>query len=219
MSQVPYTGQFWANTQKHTVMAYHDRWLLLGAIIGSDEELQFVRKDRTALATAFQAEATVASQTVLHLVQEDTRDCVILKLTDKGGGAGNLIEARDADGNLTGRLTSAGTFTDGSSEEIKTGLQLVTEEFTKKVLNQLNIYSYEYKFEPGVQYVSPVAEEFHGITGLGDKRSIAAKSIGSIALKACQLIWAELKGIRKDIAAIKERLGAPPAEDSSGDAS
>ena len=36
---LPYRDVFWANTQKHTISAYHDRWLLIGATIGKDDEL------------------------------------------------------------------------------------------------------------------------------------------------------------------------------------
>ena len=212
----PYEGLFWANTQKDTLNAYHDRWLLFGAVIGEDDELQIVRHDLDALSTPYKTAHTIASQTGLHIVMKDTRDVVALKITDEGEGAGDLIQTRAADGTVGARLTSGGTWTDASAKEFKEDMRIVTETFMKEVLDGLNIYSFQYKLEPNVTYVGPEAGEFHDLTGLGSSKAIAPKSIASIALKGAQMVWQKLKTIESDIAAIKQRMNTPmPTPDSS----
>ena len=203
---LPYRNQFWANTQKHTISAYHDRWLLLGATIGPDDELMIVRHDLSGLMDSVQTGATVASQTGLHINIKDTRDVVALKLTDDGGGAGDVIQEIDAAGVVGARLTSGGTFTNRSLAEFKSNMKDLTETQIEKILGDAKVYRFEYIKEPGIVYVSPEAAEFYKLTGFGDGTSMAPSTVGAIALRLVQWVYEKVMDIDKRLKAIETRL-------------
>ena len=191
---IPYRNIFWGNTQKHTPNAYHDRWLLGGFIMGPDDELTIVRHKLDGLASPYQTEATVASQTGLHILIKDDRAVVGLKITDEGGGAGDLIQALDADGTtVRAKLTSGGVWTDFSSRESKEKIKNITDKAITDILENVKVLTYQYIKEPGVLYASPVAEDFYAATKFGDSSSISAKTIGSLALKGVQFLWSKFK--------------------------
>ena len=192
---IPYRNIFWGNTQKHTPNAYHDRWLLGGFIMGPDDELTIVRHKLDGLASPYQTEATIASQTGLHIVMKDDRAVTALKITDEGGGSGDLIQEIDPSMStpIGGRLTSAGVWTDRSSRESKEKIKNLTDNAITDILENVKVFTYQYIKEPGVLYASPVAEDFYASTKFGDSSSISAKTIGSLALKGVQFLWSKIK--------------------------
>ena len=199
----PYENHFWANTQKHGVNCYEERWRLFGAIIGDDEELCIVRHTTDGLPPNMRTEATVASQTGLHILIKDTRDVVGFIITDEGGGSGDLIQTKDSNGTVGAKLTSGGAWTDASSRELKTKMKRLADKDIESMIGKIDVYRYEYLKEPGTKYISPEAEEFNKATKLGDKRTIAPKSIASIALRAAQLLFDKFKDLDKRLAKLE----------------
>ena len=86
---------FWANTQKRAPNNEEQRFRLFGAIIGDDDELVIVRHPIDLLSPQYQTEATIASQTGLHIQILDDRGPQGLKISK----ARNSSERqRDCDG-------------------------------------------------------------------------------------------------------------------------
>ena len=208
-SRLPFAQLFWGNTQKHAVNNYEQRYRFGGFIIGDDEELAIIRHAIDAIGTAYQAEATVASQTCLHLIQQDTRAVIALKITNEGTGDSILDDSG-------AKLTAAGMFSNGSARELKDNMKVVDKNWINQVLGDLKIYQFQYKKTPGINYVSPEAGEFFAATGLGDSKTIAPSSIASIALKGVQMAMQKVRMLEGEIAKLKAKLtppdDPPPAE-------
>ena len=135
---LPYRDVFWANTQKHTISAYHDRWLLLGATIGKDDELVIVRHDLSGLMDSVQLGATVASQTGLHINIKDQRDVIALKLSKHEDNNAEFITlynvADDGTETATGGAADGGAWADASLRELKSDMKDLTETRSAKSL-------------------------------------------------------------------------------------
>ena len=209
----PYENLPWGRTQKDSPGAYHDRWLLFGAVLGPDNELAIVRHDRLGLPVALQPQSTVASQTALHLINKDNRAVVPFKITDEGeGSGGDLLRAYTRTSTPAtphfASLSAGGAWTNASSEHVKRELKTLPTEQVTKIIEKLKVYRYEYIAEPGMKYVSPVAEEFHELTGTGNDSTIAPSTLASYALRACQIIWKRIKDMPSKAALTKfeERL-------------
>ena len=233
MARSPFANIPWANTQKHAVNAHFDRHLLFGAIIGEDDELLILRHAQSGFHKPLQAGVTVASQTGLHIQSNDTRDGVnLLKLTrGAGAGAGHVIEYTDADApGIHAYLTNGGTWTDSSLAESKQNMVEIEDNVIEDILSKVKVYHYQYIKEPGINYVSPEAEEFTKLTGTGDGRSMSAKTVGSYALRAVKRLWKRMQGydtqldnLKKKVAALELQLadGTPddqPAKGADGQA-
>jgi len=229
----PYEQQFWGNTQKHMLQQYKERFEFGGFVIGPDEEFMIIRQPITILEDKYHAEATVASQTGLHIKIDDLRAGVRNLILSKANGTtnnGNFLEAFEynADGeipdaliNASGafigaRLTSGGAFTDQSASTLKTNLKDLTERQIESLIEKAKIYRFEYLKEPGVVYIGPVAEEFHELTGWGDVGSISPKSLAGIALRLVQWVWNKVKGYEDRIAKLETKLALMenPSEDT-----
>lgn len=210
----PYAQQFWGNTQKHTVSEYFNRFMVGGFAIGDNEELIIVRHPIDLLQTPFQAEATVESQTGLHIVIKDTRaDVVGLKLSKEGNGS-DFVRLFD-DGTQIARITSAGAIMTGSLAELKKNMKDLTEKQIVTILEGVDVYRYQYKKEPGVVYVSPEAAEFHKLTGFGDKTTISPSTLGGLALRLVKWVWDKVKGYEDRIAHLETQLALQNMEDDA----
>ena len=207
---LPYRDVFWANTQKHTISAYHDRWLLLGATIGKDDELVIVRHDLSGLMDSVQLGATVASQTGLHINIKDQRDVIALKLSKHEDNNAEFITlynvADDGTETATGGAADGGAWADASLRELKSDMKDLTEHQINKVLDSLKIYRFKYTNGRDVVYVSPEAEEFHQLTGWGDGRTLSPGTTAGIALRCVQYVWKFVNSLDKRLKAIETRL-------------
>jgi hypothetical protein len=92
-----------------------------------------------------------------------------------------------------GNLTIEGTLTQGSSREIKTGIESVdTSEILARVLD-LPIAEWSYKGDSAVRHMGPMAEDFSSAFGLGSTpKGIAPGDTSGIALAAIQGLHQEL---------------------------
>ena len=201
----PYENHFWANTQKHGVNNYEQRWRLFGATIGDDEELCFIRHDPEALPPNMRAEATVASQTGLHILIKDPRAVVGLKITKERteGTAGDFIQLIDPSGSVVGGASPSGAWANPSARELKDKMKRMPDRDIESMVEKIDVYRYEYLAEPGVKYISPEAGEFHAATKLGNSRTIAPSSLASIALRAVQTLFTKLKDLDKRLAKLE----------------
>jgi hypothetical protein len=210
----PYEKQFWGNTQKHMVNQYKDRYEMAGMVIGPDEELMIIRHPLDGLQEAFHSEATVESQTGLHIKIDDLRSGVRNLLLSKANGTtndGNYLEAFEytAGGDKPtsfARLTAAGVFTDASARDLKENIKDLTEHQIQKILTEARMYRFNYIKEPGVVYVGPMAEEFHRLTGWGYAESVSPKTLAGIALRLVQWVWNKVKGYEERIEALETQL-------------
>ena len=217
--QVPFRELFWANTQKHGVNNYEQRFRLMGAVIGEDEELMILRLPVDALGTEYQTEHTAASQTGLHIRIEDTREVLPLKLTKPADNTAYYIQLASiaADGTVTALDSGAadsGAWVDSSSAELKEKMKDLTETQITQLLEDLKIYRFNYINSPETVYVAPTAEDFHGLTGWGFPRAVSPLTIGSVALRLAQYLWKFAKTLDKRLKAIEDRLAL--TEDASG---
>ena len=210
----PYEEQFWGNTQKHGPNSVEERYRLLGAVMGPDDELAIIRHPVNLLPASQHADAGVASQTGLNIIIKDTRNVVALKLTDDGGGSGNLIQEINANGNVGARLTSGGTWTDRSAREFKENMRRIPDIQIKSYIEKMQLYMFNYLKEPGVKYASPEAGEFYELTNMGDSDTVAPKTVATLALRGVQFLWDKMRDgdtssdgeLQKKVDALEQRL-------------
>ena len=202
----PYEMQFWGNTQKHMLQQYKERFEFGGFIIGPDEELMILRQPIGILQEAYHAEATVASQTGLHIKIDDLRDGIVnLKLSKAydadDGNDGDFIQMLDygSDGTatITGRFDEDGVYRATSLAELKENMKDMTEKQIITALEKLPVYRFNYKRSPGRVHVSPEAAEFKQITGWSDGETLSPMTIAGIALRLVQWVYKKVKGIEQ----------------------
>ena len=222
----PYRRQTWANTQKHMLHQYKERFEFGGFAIGPDEELAIVRGILEALPDAMQSELTVESQTGLNIIIEDTRAVTNFKLTkDTGdlvdGAAGDFIQmvvvAANGDKNVTASIDSTGVYSDSSLAEFKLGMKDLTEKQIEKIIEGVNVYRFT-KIGSDKIRVGPEAAEFHALTNYGDAESIAPGTVAGLALRLVKWVWNKVKGFEERIAALEAQSvlqhPPPPTEDT-----
>ena len=218
--QVPFRELFWANTQKHALNNYEQRFRLMGAVIGDDEELMILRLPVDALGPEYQTEHTAASQTGLHIQIEDTRDVLPLKLTKPADNNAYYIQLASiaADGTVTlldAGAADSGAWMDSSSAELKEKMKDLTEAQITKLLEDLKIYRFNYINSPETVYVAPTAEDFHGLTGWGFPRAVSPLTVGSVALRLAQYVWKFVKTLDKRLKAVEDKLAVIQGSDDA----
>jgi len=173
-----------------------------GVGIGTDspsEPLHVVRNDGTARALV-EEQQTNTAQTLLRLknqgyprmtftdgaagVQWDFRlsgrSGSSFEITRLGTGGAEFYVTKD------GNATLRGTLTEGSSREIKHGIKTVDTVDVLDKLAQLDIARWSYDGET-TRHLGPMAEDFHGIFGLGkDAKHIAPKDLAGVAMASVQ---------------------------------
>lgn len=207
----PYSQQAWGNTQKDMLNQYKERFEFGGFVIGPDEELMIIRHPIDGLLPSMQEEATVESQTGLHIRIADLRSGVrnlILSKTNGSTNDGNYLEAYEltaAGGKPASfaRLTASGVFTDASARELKDNIRDLTEPQIKKILKGAKMYRFNYLKEPDVVHVGPMADEFYSLTGWGDDTTVAPKTLAGIALRLVQWVWEKVEDFGDRIAKIE----------------
>jgi hypothetical protein len=208
---LPYQKAFWSNNQKRAPNAEFDRFLLLGALIGDDDELVIRRLGITGLTDLDQMVSPVASQTGLHLQILDTRNVMALKISKAVGNNANFIKLYNiaTDGTETavaGGAVDSGAWTDPSLRELKADMKDLTDNQITKILEKLNVYRFRYADARDITYVSPEAEEFHKLTGWGDGESLSPSTIAGIALRCVQFVWKFVDSLDARLKAIETQL-------------
>ncbi len=222
----PYKEQFWGNTQKHMLQQYKERFEFGGFVIGPDEEFMIIRQPITILEDKYHAEATVASQTGLHIKIDDLRDGIVnLKLSKAydadDNNDGDFIQFLDYDSSgaavITGRFDEDGVYQATSLAEYKENMKDLTEHQMKTILEKLPVYRFNYKRSPNRVHVSPEATEFKKITGWGNGESLSPMTIAGIALRLVKWVWQKVETFEARLTAIETKLSLQnmPSEETS----
>ncbi|HET9209339.1 MAG TPA: tail fiber domain-containing protein [Thermoanaerobaculia bacterium] len=109
----------------------------------------------------------------------------------------------------TGSMTIAGTLTQGSSRDIKTGFDSLAPKEALSRVAALPVSLWSYKTEKDVRHVGPMAEDFHQAFGLGaDDKHIAPGDQAGVALLAVQGLNQVVQEKDREIADLKSRIEA-----------
>jgi hypothetical protein len=94
-----------------------------------------------------------------------------------------------------------------SDRNAKTGASTVDHRDVLRKVGQMPVTSWEYKHDPGRQYIGPMAQDFRAAFGLGhDDKHIATLDTDGVALSALQGLIAELQERKERSAAQAARL-------------
>jgi len=90
-------------------------------------------------------------------------------------------------------LTDGGTWTNSSDRDKKENFVVIDTRDILARVAALPVTQWNYKAEPGVRRIGPVAQDFHAAFGLGaDDKGISTVDEGGVALAAIQGLYAEL---------------------------
>lgn len=104
----------------------------------------------------------------------------------------------------TGNLIIAGTLTQGSSRDLKTGFVALDPRDVLARVSALPVSLWSYKTESAVRHVGPMAEDFHQAFGLGaDDKHIAPGDQAGVALLAVQGLSQVVQDKAQEIAALR----------------
>jgi hypothetical protein len=105
----------------------------------------------------------------------------------------------------TGNLTVAGTVTQGSSRDLKTGFASLDPKEVLARVSALPVSLWSYKTESAVRHVGPMAEDFHQAFGLGaDDKHIAPGDQAGVALLAVQGLNQVVQDKAQEIATLRQ---------------
>jgi hypothetical protein len=168
----------------------------------------------------------------LHLEQTVNNDFARVRLTSAPkpswdiavGGAANVMNFfNPTNGNVmtlttNGNLTTAGTVNGVSDRAAKTRFRPVNNREILERVAELPLARWEYKTDPGVPHLGPVAQDFHAAFGLGtDDKHIATVDADGVALAAIQGLNqkfeerlkekdAELESLKQQLAELQELI-------------
>ena len=113
-----------------------------------------------------------------------------------------------------GNLTIAGTLTQGSDRNSKTGFAELDHEALLAKVAALDITEWSFLAEPnGVRHIGPMAQDFHALFGLGEREDrIAPLDTSGVALAAVQGLQKELAERDAQIAELTARVEALTAQ-------
>ena len=217
----PYRQQVWANTQKHMVHLYKERFEFMGAVIGPDEEFAIVRMPVDSLPEAMQSEYTVAANTGLNIIIEDERTGVVaLKLTNTRGeattGDADFLQAINKAGTVTAKISKDGTYSNVSLAEFKLNMKDLTEKQIERIIEGVQVYRFTMIGSDQIR-VGPEAAEFHALTNYGDGESIAPGTVAGLALRLVKWVYEKVKGYEERLTALEAQSALqhpqPPTED------
>jgi hypothetical protein len=161
---------------------------------------------------------TVVSREALELQNDGGPVVMIFKDSTaaarwvNGTSGENFLMNNQANGGVeftltgTGSLTIAGTLTQGSSRDIKTGFVTLDAKDILSRVSGLPVSQWSYKTENGVRHFGPMAEDFHQAFGLGeDEKHIAPGDAAGIALAAVQGLNQVVQEKDKEIGDLQQR--------------
>lgn len=103
-----------------------------------------------------------------------------------------------------GNMTIAGTLTQGSSRDVKSGIVPLDAKDVLARVSALPVSLWSYKTEDAVRHVGPMAEDFHQAFGLGaDDKHIAPGDQAGVALLAVQGLNAVVQDKAQEIARLR----------------
>lgn len=130
-----------------------------------------------------------------------------------GEGAGRLLfftsQSNDTKMRLepTGNLAIDGTLSQGSDRNRKENFTQISPEEILERVTALPITRWNYKDDPDVEHIGPMAQDFKASFGVGaDDTSITTIDVDGVALAAIQGLSQKLKAKDTEISDLKQRL-------------
>lgn len=122
-----------------------------------------------------------------------------------GAGPGYIINT-----SVGAYLSAAGVWTDKPCHSSKkTVVSVPSMDWVKATVDDMHVSAWRNKEQPqGEVHYSPMAEEFHALTGAGDDQSIAALDVASIALLGVKWAAKKIDQLERRIAALEGRHGS-----------
>ncbi|MBI3649419.1 MAG: tail fiber domain-containing protein [Acidobacteria bacterium] len=97
------------------------------------------------------------------------------------------------------KLTVAGVWTDASSRALKMNIRNLSSSDALKTLEKLNPVQFEYKAEPGENYVGFIAEDVPELVATSDRKSLSPMDVVAVLTKV-------LQEQQKTIAALQQKV-------------
>lgn len=111
----------------------------------------------------------------------------------------------------TGNLTIAGTLTEMSDRNAKTGIEAVdpSEILAKVRAMPVSAWTYKHDVEDGIRHIGPMAQDFYAAFGTGrDDKGISSLDSGGVALAAIQALSDENADLRARLLRLETQLSA-----------
>jgi hypothetical protein len=109
-------------------------------------------------------------------------------------------------------LSTGGTWTNASSRTLKTGFVPVSPVQILEKVAALPLSTWQYKAEPGVRHIGPVAEDFHRAFRVGENsRSIGTVDADGVALAAVQGLYRQNEALKRQNRTLRSQLHAQDA--------
>lgn len=163
-----------------------------------DEELHIAMEAGGSSDTAISIEnSNSGSDYVFEIHVEDTNEFVIYEGNSENSsnsvlmyngatnhwGFGTDPTANELQMDSGAHITAGGVFTDASSREYKTGIRSLTYEEAYDAFNELNPVSFEYKEQPGEQYLGFIAEDVPDLVATADRKGLSSMDIVAVLVE------------------------------------
>ena len=137
-----------------------------------------------------------------HIHLKGDKDGPLMRLTKLAGGTQDIIVT-----NVGAALTSGGTWSSPSSKNMKRRFRRVPHAEILSKLRRLRIQEWEYRQCPDGRRVSPTAEDFHELFGLGNSpERISSLDVASVALVAIQSLARRVERLERTLERHKKKV-------------
>lgn len=172
-----------------------------GNAVYADEELHIAADLAGSSDTAISIENSNAGPTYVYEIHvEDTNEFVIYQNQDENSansvlmyngatqhwGFGTDPTANELQMDSGAHITAGGVFTDASSRAYKTGIESISFEEAFAAFNQLNPVRFQYKEQPGEEYLGFIAEDVPDLVATADRKGLAPMDIVAVLTKVLQ---------------------------------
>ncbi len=104
-------------------------------------------------------------------------------------------------------LSTGGTWTNASDRKLKENLKQINSEKVLARLAELPLSTWNYKSNPSVQHIGPMAQDFYSAFGVGsDDEHISTIDADGVALAAIQGLYQQLKTLQEQNGELKNRV-------------
>ncbi|HEU4390635.1 MAG TPA: tail fiber domain-containing protein [Blastocatellia bacterium] len=151
---------------------------------------------------------TLAGRQFSILDENALADRFIITSTGNIGIGGLLTPTNPLEHTSGARLTAGGVWTDASSRALKTNIRNLTTSEALKTLKALNPVQFEYKAQPGENYVGFIAEDVPDLVAASDRKSLSPMDIVAVLTKVIQAQQKSINELKARVA----QLESPRAE-------
>lgn len=102
-------------------------------------------------------------------------------------------------------LTSGGAWTNGSSREFKEQIADLSFDAAREALRDLNPVTFQYKTEPGEEYLGFIAEEVPDLVATADRKGLVSMDVVAVLTKVVQEQQAAIGELSRRLADLEDR--------------